>query len=81
MGSISTGEIGTRLWTGEQGAAAATARNRFPRVYSCKHCRHAATRREYLTAGLGSSMGNPFQIRAPGYCCLRLHIYILRIEN
>jgi len=34
--SISSGEIGTRHWTGEQGAAAATARKRFLRVYSCK---------------------------------------------
>ena len=41
--SISSGEIGTRHWTGEQGAAAATARKRFPRVYSCKGCRHAET--------------------------------------
>jgi hypothetical protein len=40
---ISSGEIGTRRWTGEQGAAAATARKWFPRVYSCKHCRHAET--------------------------------------
>jgi len=53
-------EIGPRRWTGEQGAAAATARNRFPRVYSCKRCRHAETGREYWTAGLGSSMGEPF---------------------
>jgi hypothetical protein len=58
--SISSGEIGTRHWTGEQGAVAATARKRFPRVYSCKRCRLAETRREYWTAGLGSSMGEPF---------------------
>jgi len=58
--SITSGEIGTRHWTGEQGVAAATARNRFPRVYSCKRCGHAETRREYWTAGLGSSMGEPF---------------------
>ena len=45
-------EIGPRRWTGGQGAAAATARKRFPRVYSCKRCRHAETRREYWTAGL-----------------------------
>jgi len=58
--SISSGEIGTRHWTGKRGAAAATARKRFPRVYSCKPYRHAETRREYWTAGLGSSMGEPF---------------------
>jgi hypothetical protein len=58
--SISSGEIGTRPWTGEQGAAAAMARKRFPRVYSCKSCRHAETRREYWMPGLGSSMGEPF---------------------
>jgi len=46
-------EIGPRRWTGEQGAAAATARNRFPKVYSCKGCRLAETRREYWTVGLG----------------------------
>jgi len=62
---ISSGEIGTRHWTGEQGAAVAMARKRFPRVYSCKHCRHAETRREYCTVGLGFSMGEPFYIRAP----------------
>jgi hypothetical protein len=53
-------EIGPRRWTGEQGAAAAMARKRFPRVYSGKHCRLAEPRREYRTAGLGSSMGTPF---------------------
>ena len=58
--SISSGEIGTRHWMGEQGAAAATARKRFPRVYSCKRCRLAKTRREYWTAGLGSSMAETF---------------------
>jgi hypothetical protein len=59
--SISSGEIGTRHWTGEQGAAAATARKRFPRVYSCKRCRHAETRREYWTAGLGPIVANRFK--------------------
>ena len=34
MESISSREIGTRHWTGEQGAAVATARNRFP-GYTC----------------------------------------------
>jgi len=58
--SLTSGEIGTRHRTGEQGAAAATASKRFPRVYSCKGCRHAATRREYWMVGLGSSMGEPF---------------------
>jgi len=61
MDSISGGEIGTRHWTSEQGAVAATARKNFPRVYSCKRCRHAETRREYWTAGLGSSMGELFK--------------------
>jgi len=56
--SISTGEIGTRQWTGEQGATAATARIRFPRVYSCKRCRLAETCREYWTAGLGAIVAN-----------------------
>jgi hypothetical protein len=41
--TISGGEIDTRHWTGEQGAVAATARKRFPRVYSCKRCWHAET--------------------------------------
>jgi len=59
--SISSGEIGTRHWTGEQGAAAATARKRFPRVYSCKRCRLAETRREYWTAGLGPIEANRFK--------------------
>jgi len=58
--STSSGEIRTRHWTGEQGAAAATARKRFSTVYSCKLCRHSETRREYWTAGLGSSMGELF---------------------
>jgi hypothetical protein len=56
---ISSGEIGTRHRTGEQGAAAATARQWFPRVYSCKCCRHAETQRKYWAVGLGSSMGEP----------------------
>jgi len=54
-------EIGPRCWTGEQGAAAATARKRFPRVYSCKRCRLAETRREYWTAGLGPIEVNRFK--------------------
>ena len=59
--SISSGEIGTRHWTREQGAAAATARKRFPRVYLCKHCRHAETRREDWTAGFGPIEANHFK--------------------
>ena len=58
--SFSSGEMGTRHWTGEQEAAAATARKRFPMVYSCKRCRHSETRREYWKAELGSSMGKQF---------------------
>jgi len=54
-------EISPRRWTGEQGAAAATARKRFPRVYSCKLCGHAETRREYWTAGLGPIVANRFK--------------------
>jgi len=63
--SISSGEIGTRHWTGEQGAAAATARNRYPRVYLCKRCGHAETRREYWTAGLGPILANNFKSGLP----------------
>jgi hypothetical protein len=59
--SISCGGIGTRHWTGEQGTAAATARKRFPRVYLCKRCRHAETRREYWTAELGPIEVNRFK--------------------
>jgi len=77
--SISSGEISTRHWTGEQGAAEATASKRFLRVYSCKRCRHAETPREYWTAGLASSMGEPFSMRAPGYSSTTP--YLLRIEN
>jgi hypothetical protein len=58
--SISSGEIGTWHWMSEQGAAAATARKRFLRVYSCKRCRHTETRLEYWMAGLGSSMAEAF---------------------
>jgi len=68
--SISSGEIGTRNWTGEQGSAVATARKRFPRVYSCKRCRLAETRREYRTAGLGSIVANrlkPVLLDIPSY--------------
>ena len=54
-------EIGPRRWTGEQGAAVATARRRFPRVYSCKRCRLAETRREYWIAGLGPVGANSFE--------------------
>ena len=46
---------------GEQEAAAATARKKFPRVYSCKRCRHAETRRLYLTVGLGPIVANRFK--------------------
>jgi len=59
--SISSGEIGTRHWTGKQGAAAATVRKRFLRVYSCKRCRLAKTRREYWTAGLVPIVENGFK--------------------
>jgi len=59
--SISSGEIGTRHWTGEQGAAAATVRKMFPRVYSYKCCRLAETRREYWTVGLGPIVANCFK--------------------
>jgi hypothetical protein len=31
---------------------------------------------EYWKAGLGSSMGEPFYIRAPGYSFIPLYIYI-----
>jgi len=54
-------EIGPRSWTGEQGAAAATARKKFPRVYSRKRCRHAETRREYWMPGLGPLVANRFR--------------------
>jgi len=54
-------ETGPRCWTGEQKAAAATVRKRFPRVYSCKRCRLAETRREYWTAGLGPIVANRFE--------------------
>jgi len=49
-------EIGPLHWTGEEGAEVATARERFQRVYSGKHCRLAEPHREYWTVGLGSSM-------------------------
>jgi hypothetical protein len=62
---ISSGEIGAGHWTGEQGAAAATARQRFQRVYSCKRCRHAETEREYWTAGLGPIVANRFKSGLP----------------
>jgi len=75
--SISSGEIGTRPEMGELGAATAKARKQVPGVHSCKPCRYAETRREYCTAGLGSSMGEPFFIRAPGYPSLPLRIYLL----
>jgi len=58
--SISSGEIGTRHWTGEQGAVAATARKRFPRVYLCTRRRHTETRKEYCTVGLGPIEENRF---------------------
>jgi len=56
--SIWSREIGSRHWTGEQGAVGATARERFPRVYSCKGCRHAETRGEYWMAGLALTWAN-----------------------
>jgi len=58
--SISSGEIGTRNWTGEQRAATATARKRHPTVYWCKCCRLAETQSEHCTAGLACSLGEPF---------------------
>jgi len=36
--SISSGEIGTRYWTGEQRVAAAAKTKSQPSVYSCKRC-------------------------------------------
>jgi hypothetical protein len=51
-------EIGPRRWMGEQGAAAATVRKWFPRVYSCKRWQLAETRREYRMAGLGPIVAN-----------------------
>jgi hypothetical protein len=59
--SISSGERGTRHWAGEQGAAAATARNRLPRIYSCTCCRHTETRSEYWLAGLRPIEVNRFK--------------------
>jgi hypothetical protein len=59
--SISSDEIGTRHWTVEQRAAAATARKMFPRVYSSKCCWLAETLREYWTAVLGSIVANRFE--------------------
>ena len=61
MESISSVEIGTRHWMGEQGAPAATARKRLPRVYLCTGCPHAKTQREYWTAGLGPIEENRFK--------------------
>jgi len=60
MQSISSGEIGTSHWTGEQRAAGATVRRRFPRVYLCKRCRLTETQREYWTAGIGIIVANRF---------------------
>jgi len=54
-------EIGPRRWTGEQRAEAAMVRKRFPRVYSCKRCWLAGTRREYWTAGLSPIVANRFK--------------------
>jgi len=54
-------EIGPRRRMGELGAAAATARKRFPRVYSCKRCRLDETQRQYPTAGLGPIVANRFK--------------------
>jgi hypothetical protein len=54
-------EIGPRRWMGEQGAAAETVRKRFPRVYSCKRCQLAETRREYRMAALGPIVANHFK--------------------
>ena len=58
MESVSSGEICTRHWMGEQGEAASTARKKFLRVYSCKDCRLAKTRRQYWTVGLGPIVAN-----------------------
>jgi len=58
---ISSGEIGTRHWKGKQGAAAAAVTKRHPRVYSCRCCRLAETRREYWTAGRGPIEANLFK--------------------
>jgi len=72
--SMSSGDKGTRDWTGNQGAAAATARNRHPRELSCKSFRLATLRMEYWMAGLWSSTADPFQIQPPGHCFILLHI-------
>jgi len=61
MDSISSGEIGRTHWTGEQGAAAATDRKRFPRVYWCKHCWIAEISNEYRTVRLGPIVANRFK--------------------
>ena len=61
--SISSGEIGTRHWTGEQGAAAGGARKKHPRVYSYECCPLCETRREYWRAGLVTIEANSFKSR------------------
>jgi hypothetical protein len=73
MESISSGEIGTRHWMGEQRAAAETVRKRFPRVYSCKRCRLTERHRAYWTAGIGPSMAHHFEsglLDIPPYCSI-----------
>ena len=60
--SLSSGEIGTRHWTGEQRAAAAITRYRHLRVYLCKRCQLADTWRDFQMARLGCFIGEPFYI-------------------
>ena len=50
--SISSGEIGTRHWTGEQGAAAVVAAEELFCWYLNDCYRLAESRREYWTAGV-----------------------------
>jgi len=54
-------EIGPRLWTGEQRAAAPMVRKRFPRGDSYEGFWLAETRKESWTAGLGPIVANHFQ--------------------
>jgi len=64
---------------GVEGAAVATARTRFLRVYLCKGCQHTQIHREYWMARLGSSLNELFSMRAPR--CSSTSPYQLRIEN
>jgi hypothetical protein len=72
--SISSGEIGTRHWIGAQGAAMAIARKWFRRIYLCKCCRHAETRRKFQAAGLALPSANRVKSGVPDISLL-LTIY------